>query len=120
MLSGLRLAYLLGAVLLLVGLPVGEATVLFALVLTLDVAVAVLALRDRPRRQARPRPVAAEPAAEPVIAAWVGRIGVGHATVQLMRRTVPQLRMRRPANVIAVQARWRTAADIRERRRTAS
>lgn len=112
--SGLRLAYLLGAVLLFVGLPVGDATALFALLLVLDVAIAALVLRHRPRRPQ-------EAAAQPVIAAaWVGQIGAGHGTVQLMRRTAPELRMRRPANVIAVQARWRMAAAARGRNRAAS
>jgi membrane protein implicated in regulation of membrane protease activity len=116
LLSGLRVAYLSGAVLLLVGLPVGDATALFALLLALDVVIAVLVLRHLPRRQPRPQ----DTSAQPVIAAWVGRIGAGHSTVQLMRRTAPELRMRRPANVIAVQARWRMAAAARGRDRAAS
>jgi hypothetical protein len=114
LLSGLRVAYLLGAALLLVGLPVGDATALFALLLALDVAIAALVLRHLPRRQPPNTP------AQPIIAAWVGRIGTGHSTVQLMRRTAPELRMRRPANVIAVQARWRMAAAARGRNRAAS
>ena len=114
--SGLRVAYLLGAVLLLVGLPVGDATALFALLLALDVAIAALVLRHLPRRQPGPQ----DTSAQPVIAAWVGQIGAGHSTVQLMRRTAPELRMRRPANVIAVQARWRMAAAARGRDRAAS
>jgi hypothetical protein len=113
LLSVLQLACLLAAVLLLVILPVGDATVLLMLVLALDAAVAALALRRLlPRRQGAAAPIGVRPAETGLTEVKpVGAVGL-----QLRRRTVPGLRMRRPGAVIAAQVRWRQAAEARRRR----
>lgn len=96
---GLRAAYLAAAVLMLTTLPVNESSVLLALFVAVDLAAAALFLDQLP---ARPRTVVA--------------IG-DNANLPLMRRTVPQLRSRRPVAIIEAQVSWRQAAEFRRRRR---
>jgi hypothetical protein len=97
-LPGLRAAYLVAAVLLLLILPIGDSTVLLALFVAVDLAAAALLLQ---------RPAAAKP---PVVAS----IG-DSSNVHLLRRTVPQLRSRRPTSIIEAQVAWRQAAEFRRR-----
>ena len=104
MVSGLRVAYLIAAVLLLLLLPVGEAGVLLALFVAVDAAVAALVLR-RLTPQIRPRQVVA-----------LREV----ASLALFRRTVPALRARRPVAIIDAQVAWRQAAEFRRRRRVAA
>jgi hypothetical protein len=90
---GLRVAYLLAAVLLLLILPLGDTSVGLALFVALDLATAALLL-NRLAAERQPKVVAiADGAAEP-----------------LFRRTVPALRSRRPAAIIEAQVAWRQAA----------
>jgi hypothetical protein len=98
LLPGLRVAYLLAAVLLLSILPVSQSSVLLALFVAVDLAAAALLLNRMPTR---PRAVFA--------------IGDG-ANLPLLRRTVPELRSRRPATIIEAQVAWRQAAEFRRRR----
>ncbi len=95
---GLRVAYLLAAVLLLTALPVSESSVLLALFVAIDLAAAALFL--------------AEVTPEPIRVVAIG----GNTSVPLLRRTVPELRSRRPAAIIEVQVQWRQAAEFRRRR----
>jgi hypothetical protein len=101
LLPGLRVAYLLAAVLLLLILPLGDTSVCLALFVAVDLATAALLLSrlaaERPRN--------------------VATIGDG-TTVPLFRRTVPALRSRRPAAIIEEQVAWRQAA-ARHRHRVA-
>lgn len=99
MLGRLRVAYLAAAVLLLLLLPLGSASVLLALFVAVDLAAAALMLGHAIKRPASIVTVSADP-----------------ATVSLLRRTVPALRMRRPAATIEVQVRWRAAAEARRQR----
>ena len=101
MLRGLRVAYLLGAVLLLLILTLGDTSVCLALFVAVDLAAAALLLN----RLAAVRP--------PRVVA----IGDGTA-MPLFRRTVPALRSRRPAAIIETQVAWRQAA-ARHRQRVA-
>ena len=101
MLPGLRVAFLVAAVLLLVILPVGEVTVLLALFVAVDLAAAALLLR----------PDAPQP--NNSIVALDGDA----ASVALLRRTVPVLRMRRPAATVEAQVLWRQAAEKHRQRR---
>jgi hypothetical protein len=101
--SGLRVAYLVAAVLLLLLLPLGEATVLLALFVAADLAAAALMLR------------LAEPQPASIVA-----IGGDTRTLALHRRIVPELRMRRPVATIEVQVRWRAAAEARRQFRVVS
>jgi hypothetical protein len=96
----LRSAYLIAAVLLLLIMPLGEASVVLVLFVAADLGAAALMLRPEP---ARPMPVVA--------------IGGDMASLGLLRRTVPELRMRRPAVAIDAQIRWRQAAEAYRRRR---
>ena len=96
---GLRTAYLIAAVLLLLTVPVGQASVLLVLFVAADLGAAALFLR----------PVAAE--AAPVVA-----IGGDTAGLALLRRTVPELRMRRPFATVEAQIQWRQAAQKHRRR----
>jgi hypothetical protein len=98
---GLRVAYLLGAVLLLLTLPLGDTSVCLALFVAVDLAAAALLMS----RLDAERP------------AKVATIGDG-TTVPLFRRTVPALRSRRPAAIIEAQVAWRQAA-ARHRQRVA-
>jgi hypothetical protein len=92
-LRGLRVAYLLGAVLLLLILTLGDTSVCLALFVAVDLAAAALLL-DHVGAERRTSVVA-----------------LGNDTaVQLFRRTVPALRSRRPASVIEAQVVWRQAA----------
>lgn len=95
---GLRVAYLLAAVLLLTILPVNQNSVILALFVAVDLAAAALFLR-----RATPGP--------PEVVA----IG-GSVSTPLFRRTVPELRSRRPAVIIEAQVQWRQAAEFRRRR----
>jgi hypothetical protein len=113
LLPGLRAAYLLAAVLMLTILPVSESSVLLALFVAVDLAAAALFLDELP---ARPRTVALfldELSARPRTVVAIGN----EANLPLMRRTVPQLRSRRPAAIIEAQVSWRQAAEFRRRRR---
>ena len=95
---GLRVAYLLAAVLLLTILPVNQNSVILALFVAVDLAAAALFLS-----RVRPRPLAI--------------VAIGDsASVPLFRRTVPELRSRRPAVIIEAQVQWRQAAEFRRRR----
>lgn len=97
----LRVAYLAAAVLLLLLLPLGSGSVLLTLFVAVDLAAAALMLRHvMPRPARKIVPVAADP-----------------ATLPLLRRTVPALRMRRPAVIIEAQIRWRIAAAARRQLR---
>jgi hypothetical protein len=102
---GLRLACLSVGVPVVVGLPVGDATVLFVLVLALDLALATLVLSR----------LASHLAAPGVAPVWLN-LGADPDNLHLLRRTVPQLRGRRPQGVIAAQVRWRQKAEIRRSR----
>ncbi len=96
----LRTAYLAAAVVLLTALPVSQSSVLLALFVAVDLAAAALFWAELP---ARPQP----------------RIIVSitdDSSLQLWRRTVPQLRGRRPGAIIDAQVSWRQAAEFRRRR----
>lgn len=95
----LRTAYLWAAVLLLTTLPVSQSSVMLALFVAVDLAAAALFL--------------SRPAATPSLA--VHTIG-DQASLPLMRRTIPELRSRRPAAIIELQVQWRQAAEFRRRR----
>jgi len=96
---GLRVAYLLAAALLLLILPIGDAAVMLALFVAVDLAAAALLLS---RPAARPQPAL---------------VAIGDdSSLQLYRRTVPALRSRRPAAIIEAQIAWRQAAEYRRRR----
>ena len=96
--AGLRVAYLLAAVLLLTILPVSQSSVLLALFVAVDLAAAALFLSH-------------------AAAAAHGVFAIGdEANLPLFRRTVPELRSRRPAVVIEAQVAWRQAAEFRRRR----
>ena len=95
---GLRVAYLLAAVLLLTILPVNQTSVILALFVAVDLAAAALFLSRAPLRPS-------------------GIVAIGDsASVPLFRRTVPELRSRRPAVIIEAQVQWRQAAEFRRRR----
>jgi hypothetical protein len=98
-LPGLRAAYLLAAVLLLTILPVSQSSVLLALSVAVDLAAAALFLsRVAPRSP--------------------GIVAIGdNSSLPLLRRTVPELRGRRPAGIIEAQVAWRQASEFRRRRR---
>jgi hypothetical protein len=96
----LRLAFLASAVLLLLLLPVGEASVLAVLFVAVDLGAAALML-DR----SAPQP------------ASVVIVGGDDERLDLLRRTVPALRMRRPPETVEAQVRWREAAQIRRQLR---
>jgi hypothetical protein len=100
---GLRLGYLVTALVLLLILPIGQASVTLVLFVAADLGAAALMLRPIP---ARPTPVE-------VLSGDVASLG-------LLRRTVPQLRMRRPAATIEEQVRWREAAEARRNFRVVS
>ena len=96
----LRLAYLIAAVMLLLAMPWGQASVILILFVAADLGAAALMLR--------PEPVVTAPS--------IVSIGGDPATVSLLRRTVPELRMRRPAVAIDAQIKWRQAAAAARRR----
>ena len=99
---GLRSAYLATALVLLLIMPAGQASVVLVLFVAADLAAAALMLR-------------------PDTAAAFGGVALrsrGDAvSLALRRRTVPELRMRRPALAIDAQIRWRQAAEAHRRRR---
>ena len=99
---GLRLAYLIAAVVLLLMLPAGEDSVLLVLFVAIDLGAAALLLR----------PDAARPGRVVALRGNGARFA-DDASLVLMRRTVPALRSRRPAVAIEAQVRWRAAADAR-------
>ena len=98
MLPGLRVAYLLAAVLLLTTLPVSQSSVMLALFVAVDLAAAALFLS-----RVTPRSPGIFPIGDDV-------------SLPLLRRTVPELRSRRPAAIIEMQVQWRQAAEFRRRR----
>lgn len=81
-------------------MPVGQVSVLLVLFVAADLGAAALMLR----------PETAQPLA-------VTSIGGDPATLALLRRTTPELRMRRPAVTIEAQLRWRQEAERHRRRR---
>jgi hypothetical protein len=96
----LRLAYLIAAIVLLLVMPWGQASAALVLFVAADLGAAALMLRSEPERP------------EPVVA-----IAGDVASLALLRRTVPELRMRRPAVAIDAQISWRQAAQAHRRRR---
>jgi hypothetical protein len=100
---GLRHAYLTAAVILLLVMPWGHASAVLVLFVAADLGAAALMLRT-----SRPPAVS--------VVALDGDI----ANIALLRRTVPELRMRRPAGAIDAQIRWRQAAEAAQRRRDIS
>lgn len=96
----LRSLYLIAAIALLLIMPVGQASVFLVLFVAADLGAAALMLR----------PETAEPLS-------VAAIGGDTATLALFRRTMPELRMRRPAVTIEAQLRWRQEAERHRRRR---
>jgi hypothetical protein len=103
-LLGLRNAYLMAAVLLLLIMPLGHASVLLALFAAVSLGAAAMMLR----------PEAAQ-------AASVVTLGGDTARLALLRRTVPELRMRRPLATVEAQIQWRQAAqNYRQRREVVS
>jgi hypothetical protein len=101
---GLRLAGTVAASLPVLMLPVGDATVLMMLFVALDIGVvAVVLLRVRSPRVELPANTVFPPGVD--------------ETLLLLRRTLPELRMRRPGAVIEEQVRWRQVAEARRRAR---
>jgi len=98
----LRLAFLTAALLVLLVMPFGDASVLLVLFVAVDLGAAALMLCSGDT-SAAPVPVAA--------------IGSDVASLALLRRTVPELRMRRPVVAIEAQVRWRQQADRLRRSR---
>jgi hypothetical protein len=98
--QGLRAAYLLAAVLLLLIMPYGQASVLLVLFVAVDLAAAALMLRPEPAK------------VEAVVAIYADE-----ASLPLLRRTVPALRMHRPGATIEAQVQWRRVAQIHRERR---
>jgi hypothetical protein len=98
----LRVACVVAGTLPLIFLPVGDAAMYLALFVALDAAAVALVLSRLVPRRMSPRPVVA-----------LGEV----ASLALFRRTVPELRGRRPAAIIDAQVAWRQAAEYRRRRR---
>lgn len=96
----LRSLYLTAAVLLALALPIGRASVVLVLFVAAVLGAAALMLRSE--------------GAEPLS---IAAIGGDAATLALFRRTMPELRMRRPAVTIEAQIRWRQEAERHRRRR---
>jgi hypothetical protein len=96
----LRLAFLIAAVLLLLIMPLGEVDLTLVLFVAADLGAAALMLRPKPSATA------------PVVA-----LGGDTASLGPLRRTIPELRMRRPALAIDAQIEWRQAAEALRRRR---
>jgi hypothetical protein len=97
---GLRNAYLIATALLLLIMPLGHASVLLALFVAVALGAAAMMLR----------PEAAQPAS-------VETLGGDAVRLALLRRTVPELRMRRPLSTIEAQIEWRQAAQNYRQRR---
>jgi hypothetical protein len=87
---------------ILAAAPVSTLTLWLLLLLAIEGCLIRALLRGRRRPAA---------AAMPVI------VIDGGAAVQLLRRTEPQLRARRPFGVVEQQVRWRQAAEAYRRRR---
>jgi hypothetical protein len=96
----LRLAYLIAALLLLLILPVAQASVVLVMFVATILAAAALMLRPETARHGA-----------------VVALGGDMASLVLLRRTVPELRMRRPALAIDAQIQWRQAAERYRRQR---
>jgi hypothetical protein len=100
----LRVAYSIAAAALFLALPWGQAgallLVLFMVLMAADLTAAAPALRSAP-----------------VPATSVVALGGDMANLALLRRTVPALRMRRPAAALDAQIRWRQAIETRRRQR---
>ena len=96
----LRSLYLIAAVLLALVLPMGQASAVLVLFVAAVLGAAALMLRSE--------------GMEPLS---VAAIGGDMATLALFRRTLPELRMRRPAVTIEAQIRWRQQAEQRRRLR---
>jgi hypothetical protein len=94
------LSRLLGpvAAMILVVAPIGNATILLVVATTLNMRLAAIVVREVLGRKA-----AAAAALD------------DQRQLQLRRRTIPQLRARRPFGVIEAQVRWRQAAEARRR-----
>jgi hypothetical protein len=101
----LRQAYLTTAVLLLLVMPWGHASVVLVLFVAADLGAAALMLRSEPATAA------------PGVATIRAEIHRDPASLALLRRTVPELRMRRPADAVEAQIRWRQAAETHRRQR---
>jgi hypothetical protein len=94
--AGLRVAYLIAAIALLLLMPLGHAAVLLVLFVAVDLAAAALLLRQP------------EPRAKTVLV-----MGADDGSLALLRRTVPALRKNRPTATVEAQVRWREAAAAR-------
>jgi hypothetical protein len=99
----LRSVYLIIAMLLLLIMPIGHPSVLLVLFVAADLGAAALSLR----------PKAAEPT--PVVS-----IAGDTIRLALLRRTVPELRMRRPLATVEAQIQWRQASQNYRRRQELS
>jgi hypothetical protein len=95
-----RSLYLAVAVLLLLIMPLGDASVMLSLFVAADLGAAALMLRPKTAKSSAPAPPDVDIAALP-----------------LYRRTLPELRMRRPAVTIEAQIRWRQQAEQHRRLR---
>ena len=95
---GLRAAYLAAAVLLLLALPITDSSELLALFVAVDLAAAALFLSKLEPKKSSVHAIGDNP------------------NLPLLRRTLPQLRGRRPVEVIEAQVSWRQAAEFRRRR----
>jgi len=96
----LRLAFLTVALLLLLMMPWGEAGVTLAAFVAADLGAAALMLRPEQPHGFR-----------------VVQLRGDAPNIELMRRIVPELRMRRPALAIDAQIRWRQMAETHRHRR---
>ena len=96
----LQSLYLLAAVLLALILPVGQASVVLVLFVAAVLGAAATMLRPDTAR-----------------ALSVAAIAGDASTMALLRRTMPELRMRRPAVTIEAQIRWRQEAERHRRQR---
>ena len=96
----LRLAFLTLAVLLLLMMPLGEGSVMLALFVAADLGAAALMLQPGPGPRSKVVPLHGD--AE---------------NLALLRRIVPELRMRRPGLAIDEQIQWRQATEAHRRRR---
>lgn len=95
-----RSLYLIVAVLLLLIMPLGHASVMLSLFVAADLGAAALMLRSKAAQSSGPAAIAADV-----------------ASLTLYRRTLPELRMRRPAVTIDAQIRWREQAEQHRRLR---
>jgi hypothetical protein len=96
----LRIAFLAFAVILLLMMPWGQAGVMLALFVAADLGAAALMLRPEAQHGFK-----------------VVQLRGDVDNLALLRRVVPELRMRRPALAIDAQIEWRRAAEAHRRRR---